>query len=132
MPNLLIKKNPKLPEHDHWAKDGMVFICDGRGYCVAPTGATVCIGPVDDDGNELQQDLNLTPPVNNQPPEAPVTPDQPILSDVVGDVTVHVTARIKELSVQHSSTRAIARILQGEGFQISHMTVQRRLQGKLL
>ena len=50
---------------DRWVKNDMVFICDGIGYCVTPLGGTVCIGPVDDDGNPLADDA-LTAPVSVQ------------------------------------------------------------------
>lgn len=39
---------------DKWVKNDYVFICDGKGYCTTPSGGTVCIGPVDDEGNALE------------------------------------------------------------------------------
>lgn len=41
-----------------------------------------------------------------------------------------LTVRIKQLSKEHMSARNIAKVLQAEGIEISHMTVARRLQGQ--
>ena len=38
-------------QRDYWTKNDSIFICDGQGYAVAKNGATVCIGPVHDDGS---------------------------------------------------------------------------------
>lgn len=40
---------------DYWAQDGQVFVHYGKGYCVAPTGATVGIGPVDKNGKPIKE-----------------------------------------------------------------------------
>ena len=40
---------------DFWTKNDSVFVCDGNGYVVAPSGATVCIGPVDQNGNAIKE-----------------------------------------------------------------------------
>lgn len=54
---------------------------------------------------------------------------------VPADVTDHnkpdVTARIAELASQGLSSRKIADTMAGEGIEISHMTIARRLQGRL-
>jgi hypothetical protein len=34
-----------------WARSDSVCLVDGRGYCVAPTGRSYCIGLVDAEGN---------------------------------------------------------------------------------
>lgn len=43
-----------------------------------------------------------------------------------------LTARCRELSAQGASTRQIAELLKLEGIFVSHMNVQRRLQGALI
>ena len=37
----------------------MVFICDDIGYTVTPFGGTACIGPVDAEGNALENVYKL-------------------------------------------------------------------------
>lgn len=39
---------------DKWAKNDMMFICDGGGYVVTPSLQTVCVGSVDAEGNVLE------------------------------------------------------------------------------
>ena len=43
---------------DKWVKDDRMFICDGQGYVISPRGQTLCVGPVDDDGNVLEDVYN--------------------------------------------------------------------------
>lgn len=33
-------------QRDYWMKDNNIFVCDGYKYQIAPTGETVCTGPV--------------------------------------------------------------------------------------
>lgn len=47
--------------NDHWVKNDMMFICDGQGYCLNKYLQTVCIGPVDDDGNVTKDDVEKAP-----------------------------------------------------------------------
>lgn len=62
--------------------------------------------------------------------QGPVTTDKDVsMTDYVTDVT-DVTAKIQELAGQGLSTRKIAAVLQSMGENISHMTVQRRLNGQ--
>ena len=56
---------------DSWVKNDMVFICDGQGFTVSPLGLTVCIGPVDDGGNPLEDIYK--PPETAQDEEEAVT-----------------------------------------------------------
>lgn len=39
---------------DKWVQNNYVFICDDIGYTVTPMGGTACIGPVDEEGNALE------------------------------------------------------------------------------
>lgn len=39
---------------DSWVKDGRMFIHYGKGYAVSPTGSQVCVGPVDEKGDVLE------------------------------------------------------------------------------
>ena len=47
--------------NDHWAKNDMMFICDGQGYCLNKYLDTVCVGPVDDVGNLIRDNVENTP-----------------------------------------------------------------------
>jgi hypothetical protein len=47
---------------------------------------------------------------------------------IAKNVTADVTARIRIMAGQGMGSRAIAKLLQGEGHSISHMTVARRLR----
>jgi len=51
-------EDKKKGNSDRWSDDGKTFICDDNGYCVAPTGANVCIGPVDYVGKPLTNGYN--------------------------------------------------------------------------
>ena len=44
----------KEHNNDKWVKNGMMFICDVRGYVVTPSLKTVCVGLVDEEGNVLE------------------------------------------------------------------------------
>ena len=117
-------------QRDHWTKNDSIFICDGQGYAVAKNGATVCIGPVDDDGNPLEDVSNA--PEKRQGVVEPVT--KPPLDEMVkaDDIYTDVTATIRSMAAEGKSTREIAVVLESQGIKISHMTVSRRLQGVLI
>ena len=40
---------------DFWTKNDSVFVCDSNGFVVAPSGTTVCIGPVDKNGDPIKE-----------------------------------------------------------------------------
>jgi hypothetical protein len=72
------------------------------------------------------------------------TPETPLETSVANTRTVTqaypsistpqdlLQQKIELLAGKGMSTRAIARVLQSEGVKVSHMTVARRLQGKLI
>ena len=118
---------------DRWGKNGFVFICDGRGYCVTPLGGTVCIGQVDAEGNVL--DDVTTALTNDEQRILPVTAPPPDIlvkdNGVTDEKPDVVTTKIRELAASGKSCRKIERELVAEGINLSYRTVARRLQGVL-
>jgi len=47
--------------NDHWVKDDQMFICDGNGWILNKYLQTVCVGPVDNDGNPLPDKVSNAP-----------------------------------------------------------------------
>jgi|GEM_PF-4871572 len=110
---------------DGWSQDGQTFIHYGMGYQVNRVLQSVCVGPVDQDG-ELR-DTATTPLVPLDQGNKAVT----TLHQVESVEDDDVTAKIKVLAGQGKSTRDISELLKAEGTEISHMTIARRLQARL-
>jgi len=69
------KDKPKneIPS-DGWSPDDMVYITAGNGYCVSPTLATICIGPVDADGKPREEVFKPKKQATENPPDPPDKP----------------------------------------------------------
>jgi hypothetical protein len=122
---MLINKSYKKDIDDGWTPDGRTFIHYGIGYRVNRALQSVCVGPVDQNGEP--REAATTTPALTQDNDRAVTNLQQV--ELVGDDDV--TAKIKVLAGQGKSTRNISKLLKDEGIGISHMTVARRLQARL-
>jgi len=121
-------------QRDHWVKSDSVLICDGKGYAVTRSGGTVCMGPVSDDGNVLE---NVTTALTiTEQEKKPVTAPSPDTFIEDNGVTVEkpdaVTTKIRELATPGKSCRTIEKELADMGIFVSYRTIARRLQGVLI
>lgn len=122
-----------------------VCIIEGKGYVVKmgpeQIGAdgerfrqlvTVCIGPVDEQGNRIDPATTTEPRASVAEKAASgVTPNTQVVLDQPAENSHDVTPideRILELSASGMGTRKIAKTLKAEGTVISHMTVSRKIK----
>jgi hypothetical protein len=111
---------------DGWSIDGQTFIHHGMGYRINRELRSVCIGPVDQDGEPLK--APTTPLETSQEDHRVVTTVSQV--ELVGDDVV--TDKIKVLAGQGKSSRNIEKELAAAGVRISYRTIARRLQEVLI
>lgn len=111
------------------------FVVDNYGWKVTPDLRTVCVGPiVKTDTTDTPQDTPQAISDGVEPVTPPTPSSKPLPADMLQGFDTTATA-IKDGLNRGLSTRAIAKELNGQGIEISHMTVARRikdLQGVLL